>query len=87
MLPQERWLLQIQRPQGKRHGPGLWMTQQPRRGRNAGFVRGPPLVLSFAGFPLVCYLLCVPESSFPGTLCGGFWRGWRQNFIYYRPAL
>lgn len=50
-------------------------------------VQGPPLVLFFAGFPLVCYLLCMPESSFPGTLCGGFWRGWRQNFIYYRPAL
>lgn len=29
----------------------------------------------------------MPESSFPGTLCGGLWRGWRQNFINYWPTL
>lgn len=26
------------------------------------------------------------ESTFPGTLCWGFWRGWRQNFINYWPT-
>lgn len=46
-----------------------------------------PLVLK--NFPLwpSGYLLRVPESSFPGTLRGGLWGGWRQNFINYGPTL
>lgn len=33
------------------------------------------------------YLFCMSESTFPGTLCWGLWRGWRQNFINYWPTL
>lgn len=40
-------------------------------------------------FPNGCLfqnLFCMSESTFPGTLCWGFWRGWRQNFINYWPT-
>lgn len=64
----------------------LSCPSRPRRDRNASCAQGPPLVF-FSGFLLIRYLLCMPESSFPSTLCRGLWRGWRQNFINYWPTL
>lgn len=72
--------------------PASWAglgPSRPPRARDASSGPGPALVFSLlpSALRISCYLLGVPESSFPGTLCGGLWRGWRQNFINYWPTL
>jgi hypothetical protein len=53
---------------------------------------GPPI--PWRGHPVLfpqntvsSYLFCMSESTFPGALCWGLWRGWRQNFINHWPTL